>query len=217
MPQTTGHPPELQVSEWLNTPEPLSLAALRGQVVVVHAFQMLCPRCVAHHFAQAKRLTQVFAGRDLTVIGLHTVFEHHAVMTPAALRVFLHEYRIGFPVGIDMPGEPRPDAPHHAVLPDGWHADFAGVRPARSAGFHNQLGRWTDVALGALVATAGARNRLTRHRCSRWPDHRCDSMPCWRCADASAQAMQGDFRQAIEPHVDHRRTTADRVYPVMPR
>ena len=81
---TTAHPPELQVSEWLNTPEPLSLAALRGQVVVVHAFQMLCPGCVAHGLPQAKRLTQVFAGRDLAVIGMHTVFEHHAVMTPAA-------------------------------------------------------------------------------------------------------------------------------------
>lgn len=64
-PATTSHPPELQVSEWLNTPEPLSLAALRGQVVVVHAFQMLCPGCVSHGLPQAKRLTQVFAGRSL--------------------------------------------------------------------------------------------------------------------------------------------------------
>jgi hypothetical protein len=93
--------PAWQVSEWLNTATPPTLAGLRGQVVVVHAFQMLCPGCVAHGLPQARRIAQVFAGRDVAVLGLHTVFEHHAVMTPAALRVFLQEYRITFPVGID--------------------------------------------------------------------------------------------------------------------
>jgi hypothetical protein len=32
---------------------------------------------------------------------LHTVFEHHEVMTPAALAVYLHEFRIPFPVAVD--------------------------------------------------------------------------------------------------------------------
>lgn len=41
---------EIEASEWLNTPEPLKLSALRGRVVVV--------------------------------TGLHSVFEHHHVMTP---------------------------------------------------------------------------------------------------------------------------------------
>jgi hypothetical protein len=108
MPSASLPPPEWQVSEWLNTPDPPSLAGLRGQVVVLHAFQMLCPGCVAHGLPQARRLAQVFAQRDIAVLGLHTVFEHHAVMTPAALRVFLHEYRITFPVGIDRPGDPGP-------------------------------------------------------------------------------------------------------------
>ncbi len=149
-PATTSHPPELQVSEWLNTPEPLSLAALRGQVVVVHAFQMLCPGCVAHGLPQTKRLTQVFAGRDVTVLGLHTVFEHHAVMTPAALRVFVHEYRIGFPVGIDMPGEPGP-------MPRTMQAYAMGGTPTllvfdRQGRLQlNQLGQVDDMALGALL------------------------------------------------------------------
>jgi hypothetical protein len=33
------------------------------------------------------------------------VFEHHAAMGETALRAFVHEYRIGYPVGIDRPGE----------------------------------------------------------------------------------------------------------------
>src|SRR5690606_20270412 len=46
MPISNQAAPELQVSRWFNTPAPLSLAALRGRVVVVEAFQMLCPGCV---------------------------------------------------------------------------------------------------------------------------------------------------------------------------
>lgn len=40
--------PELQVGRWFNSDAPLSLAGLRGKVVALHAFQMLCPGCVAH-------------------------------------------------------------------------------------------------------------------------------------------------------------------------
>ena len=94
-------PPELQISRWLGTPLPLTLAGLRGRVVVAVAFQMLCPGCVEHGLPQAKRLRERFRPEQVAIIGLHTVFEHHTVMTPAALEVFMHEYRWPFPVGID--------------------------------------------------------------------------------------------------------------------
>ncbi len=97
--------PELAVSHWFNTPTPLSLAGLRSSVVVIEAFQMLCPGCVAHGLPQAQRVANTF-GSDVVVIGLHTVFEHHDAMTPVSLDAFLDEYRITFPVGVD---EPAPD------------------------------------------------------------------------------------------------------------
>ena len=102
--------PELEVSEWINAAEPLSLAALRGRVVVVHAFQMLCPGCVTHGTPQAVKIHQAFDREDVVVLGLHTVFEHHSVMGPEALKVFMHEYRIPFPVAVDraVPGSPLP-------------------------------------------------------------------------------------------------------------
>lgn len=93
--------PELQVSEWINADRPISLNDLRGRVVVLHAFQMLCPGCVQHGIPQAKKIHEAFDRKDLVVLGLHTVFEHHAVMGPDALKVFMHEYRIPFPVGVD--------------------------------------------------------------------------------------------------------------------
>ena len=102
---TIVHPeaPALQVARWLNAEAEPTLEALRGRVVVLHAFQMLCPACVSHGLPQARKMRQLFAARDVAVIGLHTVFEHHAVMTPEALEAFVREYRYTFPVGIDRP------------------------------------------------------------------------------------------------------------------
>lgn len=98
--------PPLSVSRWFNTDHPIALDALRGKVVLIHAFQMLCPACVMHAGPQAVRLWQHYRyherARDVVVIGLHTVFEHHHVMTPDALEVYLHEFRIPFPVGVDQ-------------------------------------------------------------------------------------------------------------------
>ena len=100
--------PELRVERWFNAEEPIALAGLRGRIVMLHAFQMLCPGCVAHAIPQAKRLHELSRGTDLVVLGIHTVFEHHAAMTPVALAAFLHEYRVPFPVAVD---EPDPDGP----------------------------------------------------------------------------------------------------------
>lgn len=95
--------PEWRTNKWFNAQGPLSLAALRGKVVFVTAFQMLCPSCVSHGLPQALRVREAFRDDDLAVIGLHTVFEHHEAMTPTSLEAFLHEYRIAFPVGVDEP------------------------------------------------------------------------------------------------------------------
>lgn len=100
--------PELQVARWFNVEAPLTLTALRGKVVVIEAFQMLCPGCVSHGLPQAQRVRRLFAEDQVAVLGLHTVFEHHAAMTPVALEAFLHEYRIEFPVAVDAPADEGP-------------------------------------------------------------------------------------------------------------
>ena len=97
--------PALQAARWLNAAEPLSLEDLRGRIVVIEAFQMLCPGCVSHGLPQARRIRETFREDDVAVIGLHSVFEHNDAQTPAALEAFLHENRIAFPVAVDAPGE----------------------------------------------------------------------------------------------------------------
>ncbi len=103
--------PEWQVDVWLNTPAPLELSQFRGRVVLLHAFQMLCPGYVSHAVPQAERVHREYAELGVSVVGLHTVFEHHAAMTPVALEAFLHEYRVTHPVGADVAvaGTPVPE------------------------------------------------------------------------------------------------------------
>lgn len=107
--QPPGQPaPPWTVTRWFNAETPPTLPALRGKVVVLHAFQMLCPGCVLNGIPQAARIQAAFPASDVAVIGLHTVFEHHAAMTPVALEAFLYEYRITFPVGVDAHADSDP-------------------------------------------------------------------------------------------------------------
>jgi len=95
--------PAWQVSQWFNTERPLDLVGLRGRVIALHAFQMLCPGCVLHGVPQAERIHQQFVSDGVAVVGLHTVFEHHEAMQPVSLQAFLHEFRVTHPVGVDAP------------------------------------------------------------------------------------------------------------------
>lgn len=108
MTATTSTASEWQVDEWLNAAGLITLASLRGRVVVMLAFQMLCPGCVAHALPLATRVHRVFPHAQVAMLGLHTVFEHHEAMSPIALRAFMHEYRVPFPVGIDRPASRGP-------------------------------------------------------------------------------------------------------------
>lgn len=108
VPQPHPLAPELDVAQWFNTERPMTLAGLRGRVVVLHAFQMLCPGCVRAGLPQAQKIAAFFPPGEVAVIGLHSVFEHHAAMTPVALAAFIHEYRLTFPIAVDRPAESGP-------------------------------------------------------------------------------------------------------------
>ena len=95
--------PALQVSQWFNTEHALSLESLRGKVIVLSAFQMLCPACVHHSVPQLQRIFDLFDPQDVAVLGLHTVFENHAQMQPTALAGFIAQHQLSMPIAVDMP------------------------------------------------------------------------------------------------------------------
>jgi hypothetical protein len=103
--------PELLVEKWFNTDHPLTLSGLRGRVVVLAAFQVLCPNSIASGVPQARRIYETFAPGDVSVIGLHTTFEHHDAFSCAVLKAFIQEYRLKFPIALDQSNAAGP-IPH---------------------------------------------------------------------------------------------------------
>lgn len=149
--------PRIEADVWLNSSAPVTLEQLRGRVAVVYAFQMLCPGCVAHALPQARKVQQLFSPEAVAVIGLHTVFEHHEANTEAALKAFLHEYRIDFPVGIDRAGPAGDPLPRtmRAYAMRGTPTILVFDRDGRLR--HQHFGHVEDLQLGAeIMAAVGA-------------------------------------------------------------
>ncbi len=106
------NPPEIIASAWLNVEKPMSLKALRGKVVVMAAFQMLCKGSNNHALPQMTRLSRSFQRDEVEIIGLHMVFEKHDEMTPKKLAEFATEHDLDFPIAIDKAGKhPLEDLP----------------------------------------------------------------------------------------------------------
>lgn len=146
--------PAWTTSEWFNTDGALRLADLRGKVVVLHTFQMLCPACVHHGLPQAQRIRAAFAPQDVAVVGLHTVFEHHAAMTPVSLKAFLQENRIEFPVGVDAPSADANDPIPLTMRSHGMQGTPTLVLIDRRGKLRRHaFGAEDDLALGAGIAT----------------------------------------------------------------
>lgn len=136
-------------TDWLNHDGPATLADFRGRVLAVEVFQMLCPGCVLNGLPQAQRLAQTFGQADLAVIGLHSVFEHHAGNSRESLAAFLHEWRIRFPVAIDAPGTGAMPRTMAAWQLEGTPSLVLFDRQGQMRARH--FGQVADLALGAEV------------------------------------------------------------------
>ncbi|MBS0301992.1 MAG: redoxin domain-containing protein [Proteobacteria bacterium] len=175
--------PPLQVAQWFNTREPITLEGLRGRVVLLHAFQMLCPGCVEKGIPQAQRVHEAFSQDQVVVIGLHTVFEHHAVQgTPAALQAFIHEYRLRFPIALDQPHATRGiPLSMEALMLQGTPSLVVLDKEGRMRLHH--FGHLDDLRLGALLGqllTEPALPATTTQPRANDSDSGCDAQGCPR-------------------------------------
>ncbi len=100
-----GQPaPDWDIETWFNSP-PLKIADLKGKIVIVEFFQMLCPGCRTFSMPIIKSWehrfrSQIKAG-ELKIISIHTVFEAHPSQSNKRLEKFLKERKINHPVGVD--------------------------------------------------------------------------------------------------------------------
>jgi hypothetical protein len=86
----------------------------------------------------------------VAVIGLHTVFEHHDVTGPEALRVFLDEYWTAFPVGVDQ-ADPRSPVPLTMQAYGLRGTPSVVVFDPQGRVRLNHFGQIDDLQLGALI------------------------------------------------------------------
>lgn len=141
--------PELVVERWFNT-EPLTLEALRGNVVVIYAFQMRCYGCVEFALPQAQRLFDSVGQNPVRVLALHTVFENHDMMSSDALAAFIADNAMTFPIGVDSP-EPGSRTPRTMRLYDMQGTPTLIAIDAKGVRRRQQLGHMPDEQLEALV------------------------------------------------------------------
>jgi thiol-disulfide isomerase/thioredoxin len=91
-------PPEWQVERWISSP-PLSLASLRGSVVMVRWWTSGCPFCSATAPA-LRAFDREYGPRGLKVVGIY----HHKEDTPFDPRVYedtARKYEFTFPLAFD--------------------------------------------------------------------------------------------------------------------
>jgi peroxiredoxin len=89
-------------TEWLQG-KPLTLASLRGQVVVVHFWTFGCINCV-HNYPAYKAWQEKFAGKGVTLVGIHTP-ESAGEADVKRVRAKADENGLKFPIAVDNRGQ----------------------------------------------------------------------------------------------------------------
>lgn len=141
-------PPELIVSSWINTDAKVTLAGLKGKVVVITAFGSKCKGSLNHALPQASRLAKSFETDAVAVLGLHMAFDSKGEITPVKLAAFAEKHGLTFPIGIDQPGHPQP-ATMVAYELQGTPTVLLFDRQGRLR--RHYLGQVDDVRLGAEI------------------------------------------------------------------
>jgi thiol-disulfide isomerase/thioredoxin len=89
-------------TKWLQS-KPLKLASLRGKVVVVHFWTFGCINCI-HNYPAYKAWQEKYAGKGVTIIGIHTPeFEHEADAKQVLAKAKKHGLK--FPIAVDNDGK----------------------------------------------------------------------------------------------------------------
>jgi thiol-disulfide isomerase/thioredoxin len=97
-----GPAPELTNRVWINSPEPIRLADLRGKVVLLEMWTFACVNC-RHTIPQLNAWYETYASQGLVIIGNHyPEFPYEADLTNLSKAVI--ELGIKYPVAQDNEG-----------------------------------------------------------------------------------------------------------------
>lgn len=91
-------PEFVSISQWLNS-GPLSLASLRGKVVLVNFWTYACYNCI-NTLPHVTKLYDTYRGQGLVIIGVHTP-EFPFEKSTANVRAAIQRHGIKYPVAQD--------------------------------------------------------------------------------------------------------------------
>ena len=93
MPKIDEMAPEISAKEWINLQKPLTLANLRGKVVVVDFWATWCGPCIGS-IPHLNELEHKYSGESFQLLSL--VQEGHQTMDP-----FLTNHQVDYPIGLE--------------------------------------------------------------------------------------------------------------------
>ena len=154
-----GTVPALEFPEgldWLNTREPLSIAALRGKVIILDFWTYGCINCM-HIIPDLKRLEEEYPD-ELVIIGVHSAKFSNEQVTEN-IQIIIDRYELGHPVVND----------NNLVVARMWNARYwptlALIDPAGNVvGMHSGEGVYMTFKpeVDALVRKFDSRGRINR-------------------------------------------------------
>ncbi|WP_010585034.1 redoxin domain-containing protein [Schlesneria paludicola] len=101
--QPTFKAPELvNTNEWINS-EPITLAAQRGKIIVLHFYAAGCINCI-HNYPSYKQWHEQFQNKDVVLIGIHSP-ETSSERESANVRRKAKDEKLEFPILIDAKNE----------------------------------------------------------------------------------------------------------------
>jgi peroxiredoxin len=91
--------PQLRIQEWLQE-NPVELKQLRGKVVMLEFFQIVCPPCEVAR-PEIESLQARFSSQGLQVLGIAVAFQDLENQTAEKIRAYMKKHPAPYPVGID--------------------------------------------------------------------------------------------------------------------
>lgn len=142
-------PPEIEAQRWFNTDKPLTLAGLKGKVVVLAVFQLHCPGSLKYGLPQAERIAGNFDEDEVQVIALNTAFEEHGKQTAEALESYIEDQGLSIAIAQDKPNGTSLPKTFAAYELQGTPAILIFDRQGRLR--RHYLGQVDDLRLGAEI------------------------------------------------------------------
>lgn len=158
-PEDAEPAPELVgITEWVNSP-PLTMAALRGRVVLLDVWTYSCINC-RRTFPFLRALHETYAARGLTVIGIHSP-EFDFEKSPENVERAVRSLDVTWPVAMD-PDKRMWDALKNSYWPADYVVDTNGLIRARHIGEGDE--REIEDAIRSLLPDPGPARAVVSER-----------------------------------------------------